>query len=185
MEDYEILALLLRRDAAAVDAMQEKYSALLRALAGRILYDARDAEECVNDALLQAWHVIPPQQPRSLPAFLSVLVRQGALDRRRRQTAEKRGGTEYDLSLDELADCVGGKEADLSLDELALTQAIEGYLCTISPTMRSAFVRRYFAAESVAEIAEALHCSQSKVKSMLLRTRNGLRSYLEKEGFDL
>ena len=183
MEDHEILALLARRDAAAVDAMQEKYGALLRALARRILYDARDAEECVNDALLQAWHVIPPQQPRSLPAFLSVLARQGALDRRRRQTAEKRGGTEYDLSLDELADCVGGKEADLS--ELALTQAIEGYLRTISAAMRSAFVRRYFAAESVTEIAAALHCSQSKVKSMLLRTRNGLRSYLKKEGFDL
>ncbi len=112
-----------------------------------------------------------------------MLARQGALDRRRRQTAEKRGGTEYDLSLDELADCVGGKEADLS--ELALTQAIEGYLCTISAAMRSAFVRRYFAAESVTEIAAALHCSQSKVKSMLLRTRNGLRSYLKKEGFDL
>ena len=185
MEDHKILALLNCRDTSAVDAMQEKYGALLRALAGRILYDARDAEECVNDALLQAWRVIPPQQPRSLPAFLSVLVRQGALDRRRRQTAEKRGGTEYDLSLDELADCVDGKEADLSLNELALAQAIEGYLRTVSETMRSAFIRRYFAAESVAEIAEALHCSQSKIKSMLLRTRNGLRSYLEKEGFDL
>ena len=183
MEDHEILALLFRRDAAAVDAMQEKYGALLRALAGRILYDPRDAEECLNDALLQAWHVIPARQPRSLPAFLSVLVRQGALDRRRRQTAEKRGGTAYDLSLDELSDCVGGTETDLS--ELALTQAIEAYLRTVSPAMRSAFLRRYFAAEPLAEIAAALHCSQSRVKSMLLRARNGLRAYLEKEGFDL
>ena len=183
MEDREIVALARRRDPAAAEAMQEKYGALLRALAGRILYDARDAEECVNDALLEAWNAAAEREPRSLPAFLSVLVRQRALDLRRRQTAGKRGGAEYDLALDELGECVGGTETDVSA--LALTQAVEAYLRTLSPAMRAAFLRRYFAAEPVAEIAAALRCSQTKVKSMLFRARNGLRSYLEKEGFSL
>lgn len=182
MEDQEIVALLLARDSGGVRAAQEKYGALLRRMAGRILYDARDAEECVNDAFLRLWNAVPPHEPESLGAFLSVLTRQNALDRRRRLTAEKRGGTEYDLSLDELAECVGGAE---EVSTAALTEAIEAYLRTLSPEMRAAFLRRYFAAEPVREIAKALRCGESKVKSMLFRARNGLRSYLKKEGFDV
>lgn len=182
MEDREIVALLLARDSSGVRAAQEKYGAWLRKLTGRILYDARDAEECVNDAFLKLWNAVPPHEPESLGAFLSVLARQNALDRRRRLSAEKRGGTEYDLSLDELAECVGGAE---EVSTAALTEAIEAYLRTLSPEMRAVFLRRYFASESVREIAQALRFGESKVKSMLLRARNGLRSYLEKEGFDV
>lgn len=183
MEDREIVALLLARDSGGVRAAQEKYGALLRRMAGRILYDARDAEECVNDAFLKLWNAVPPHEPESLGAFLSVLVRQNALDRRRRLCAEKRGGTEYDLSLDELAECVGGSADEVST--AALTEAIEAYLRTLPPEMRAAFLRRYFASESVREIARALRCGESKVKSMLFRARNGLRSYLKEEGFNV
>ncbi len=180
MEDREIVELLLTRDGAAIHAVQEKYGGLLKRLAGRILYDPRDAEECVNDALLQLWDAVPPHEPASLGAFLSVLVRRNALDRRRRQTAEKRGGAEYELSLDELAECVGDGD-EVSTAEL--TDAIDHYLRTLSPAVRAAFLRRYFAAQPVREIAKALCCGETKVKSMLFRARKGLRSYLEQEGF--
>lgn len=183
MEDHEIVELLQARDSAAIRAVQERYGKLLARLAGRIVYDSRDAEECVNDALLQMWNAIPPHEPSSLGAFLCVIVRQNALDRRRRQTAEKRGGTEYDVSLDELVECVSGGGEEVSA--AVLTDAINRYLCTLSPPMRAAFLRRYFAAEPIREIAKALRCSESKVKSMLFRARKGLRSYLEQEGFDL
>ena len=43
-------------------------------------------------------------------------------------------------------------------------------------------MRRYLMEESVAEVAEALGFSESKVKSSLLRTRGKLKEYLEKEG---
>lgn len=182
MEDHEIVELLQQRDPAGVRAAQEKYGELLRRLAGRILFDARDAEECVNDALLRIWQVIPPNKPDSLGAFLSVVVRQNALDRRRRQTAEKRGGTEYDLSLDELQDCVGGTD---DVSDIALTDALNRYLRTLSVPMRSAFLRRYFSAESVREIAKSLGCSEQKIKSMLFRCRKGLKKFLIREGFEV
>lgn len=182
MEDYEIVELLLKRDPAGIRYAQEKYGEMLRRLAGRILYDARDVEECLNDALLRVWQVIPPNKPDSLGAFLNVVVRQNALDRRRRQTAEKRGGTEFDLSLDELEDCVGRRD---DVSNIALTDALNRYLRTLSVPMRSAFLKRYFSAEPIKEIAKALSCSESKIKSMLFRCRKGLKKFLIREGFDV
>lgn len=182
MEDQEIVELLQNRDTTGIRAAQEKYGEQLKRLAGRILYDARDVEECVNDALLRIWQVIPPNKPDSLGAFLNVIVRQNALDRRRRQTAEKRGGTEYDLSLDELEDCIGGTD---DVSSIALTEALNRYLRTLSVPMRSAFLRRYFSAEPIMEIAKSLGCSESKIKGMLFRCRKGLRKYLKQEGFEV
>ena len=181
MEDHRIVSLLLARDPAGLQAAEEKYRSLLLRQAGQIVYDSRDAEECVNDALLQLWSAVPPQKPASLGAFLRVLVRRNALDRRRRQTAGKRGGTEFELSLEELADCVSGSESESAGE---LTAAVEQWLGTVSAEMRAAFLRRYFAAETVREIAQALRCSEAKVKSMLFRARKGLRDYLKQEGFD-
>lgn len=50
---------------------------------------------------------------------------------------------------------------------------------------RDVFLRRYWYAESVAQIARRYFMTQSKVKSMLFRTRNALRAHLEKEGYVL
>jgi RNA polymerase sigma-70 factor (ECF subfamily) len=182
LEDHEIVELLLRRDPEGVRAAQEKYGELLKRLAGRILFDPRDVEECVNDCFLRIWQVIPPNKPDSLGAFLNVVVRQNALDRRRRQTAEKRGGTEFDLSLDELEDCVGRTD---NVSNIALTDALNRYLRTLSVPMRSAFLKRYFSAEPIKEIAKALSCSESKIKGMLFRCRKGLKKFLIREGFDV
>ena len=44
------------------------------------------------------------------------------------------------------------------------------------------FLRRYWFADSIEEIAARYRISQSKVKTQLHRTRNKLRQYLEKEG---
>ena len=47
---------------------------------------------------------------------------------------------------------------------------------------RQIFMRRYWYAESIAEIAQRFHLGESNVKTKLMRTRNALRSFLEKEG---
>lgn len=50
---------------------------------------------------------------------------------------------------------------------------------------RHLFIRRYWYLDSIGELADRFYMSESKVKSMLFRTRNKLRSYLEKEGIRL
>ena len=64
----------------------------------------------------------------------------------------------------------------------AYCRAISRSLRTRKPGARTAFLRRYWYAEGVAQVADGLGWSVSKTKSSLMRTRNRLRAYLEEEG---
>ena len=56
MEDKRVVELFWQRSPHAVDEAQKAYGRPMTALALRVLGDARDAEECVNDALLRVWN---------------------------------------------------------------------------------------------------------------------------------
>ena len=69
-------------------------------MAGSILADRLDAEECVSDAWLKAWNAMPPHRPNRLRLFLGKLTRTQACDIFRAQSAQKRGGGECLLALE-------------------------------------------------------------------------------------
>ena len=131
MKDEQIIALYFARNEDAIGETDKKYGARLLQLAQRILLDQFACEEVRSDTYLKTWNAIPPQRPPVFPAFLSRLTRQGAIDRYRRDGAQKRGAREYLLSLEELGDAVGG-EADEALDARLLAESIERYLRTLS-----------------------------------------------------
>lgn len=119
-----------------------------------------------------------------MSAYLDKLVRRLSIDALCARTRQKRGADEYALFLSELEDCVpggAGPEAELSL----LAQAISGYLRTLSPQTRAAFVGQCFYLDSLKEVAAHLGMGQSKTKSILYRARQGLKIYLTQEGFTL
>ena len=175
MKDEQIIALYFARNE------DKKYGARLLQLAQRILLDQFACEEVRSDTYLKTWNAIPPQRPPVFPAFLSRLTRQGAIDRYRRDGAQKRGAREYLLSLEELGDAVGG-EAE-ALDARLLAESIERYLRTLSPRERGVFLARYFYVDPLADVARQYGTSIGAVKSLLYRTRHGLRAHLEQEGF--
>ena len=81
MEDREIIAMFSARDEQAIKLTHEKYGPLCMTIAGNMLGNREDAEECVNDALMHLWNAIPPAVPQSLGAFLVTAVRNAARDR--------------------------------------------------------------------------------------------------------
>ena len=183
VEDEQILELYRQRDESAIRETERKYGRYLAKIAYGILANAEDSRESVSDAYLGAWNSIPPHRPDVLSAYLAKLTRRCSIDIFRRRHREKRRESEYALSLDELADCVSGgdsPEEAVALSEL--TQAIEAYLRSLDSEARTVFIGRYFFLDSVRKIAVYRHMSESKVKSLLFRTRKGLRGYLIKEG---
>ena len=93
-EDHEIIELYWARSESAVHETDAKYGAKLHTLSGRILPEAEDAEECVNDTYLGAWNAMPPQRPLALFAFLARICRNIACDKLRqapREKAQRRG----------------------------------------------------------------------------------------------
>lgn len=177
MEDREIVALFLRRDQSAVERALEKYGAYCLSIARRIAPE--EAEEALDDALLGAWNAIPPHQPAELSTFLGKLTRRAALKKRRAAKAEKRGGDSVELALEELDECVpGGVDPARALEGRELTELLDGFLRSLKPAERRAFVLRYWYLEPVSGVAGQLGWSESRVKSLLFRLRKRLAARL-------
>lgn len=183
MEDQGIVELYWARSENAISETSAKYGRYCRAIAYHILSNEEDADESVNDTYLDAWNSMPPHRPEILSTFLGKLTRRIAIDKWRLRDAKKRGGGETALALDELAECVAsGYDVEREIEERELTRALDAFLGKTAETERDVFLCRYFFLMSVSEICNKFAFSQSKVKSMLSRTRKKLRSDLEKEG---
>ena len=186
MEDERIVALYWERSEQAIAETEKKYDRYLEKIAHNILNNIEDSRESVNDTYLAAWNSMPPHRPSILSAYLAKLTRRISIDRFRYRTRDKRMGSEYAISLSELSDCVsGGNTAEEIFNAKALADAIGVYLRLQSREVQAAFLGRYYFLDPVKEIAAYLGMSESKVKSLLYRTRLGLKEYLEKEGFCL
>ena len=184
MEDKEIIGLFFERDSRAISESQQKYGTALRKTARNILSDPQDSEECVNDTYLAAWNAIPPAEPCSLGAYLISLTRNISISRLRERYAQKRGSGEYAVAFDELEEVIStGRSPHEELESKELGLAINRFLSSLKDDDRVIFVSRYWLVESVKEIAERLATSESRVKSSLFRSRNGLRKQLRKEGY--
>ena len=183
MNDDHIVELYFARSEEAIAQTSAVYGAYLMSISKRIVGDSKDAEECVNDTYYEAWNTIPPHRPALLSTFLGKLTRRISINRYKKNHAQKRGGSELPEVLDELGDCVTGEDMDSILDQKDLAALIDRFLSVLSRTERLVFVRRYWYTEPVAAIAAVLGWSESRVTSMLFRTRKKLRAMLEKEGF--
>lgn len=182
MEDRQIVKLFLQRAETAIAAVAKKYGARLTALARNILRDNRDAEEAVSDTYLALWNTIPPQEPDPLSAYSYRICRNTALNKHRSNTAQIRDDS-YDLSLDELADCIPDTPLEETLTARELGRAIDAFLSRQSRDSRVIFLRRYWFGDSVREIARALGMKEGAVSARLSRTRSALNLYLIKEGY--
>ena len=186
MEDAEIVDLYWQRDQQAIAETDKKYGAYCQHIAYAVCSDRLDAEECVNDTWLRAWGAMPDKRPTVLATFLGKITRNLALDRYRYLTAEKRGGTETALALEELNNCVSGAETpEGQLDAKEVTLVIRAFLDGQPEPQRSIFLRRYWHMSSIRDIAAAYSMSESKVTSLLFRQRKQLKTMLEKAGIDL
>ena len=183
MNDKNIVDLYFNRDEEAIDQTDKKYGRYCYSIAYNILTNKEDAEESVSDTYMTAWRAIPPRRPSVLSTFLGKITRHISIDRWRERSAYKRGGGEVTLALEELEDCVAGlQNVEMEYERKELIRAYVKFLDALPVTERRVFLCRYWYVDSVDAIAEKFGFSQSKVKTMLHRTRAKLRKQLAEEG---
>lgn len=186
MEDAEIVALYWARNEDAITQTKAKYGAYLNRVAYNILADLEDSQECVSDTLLAAWRSMPDNRPKNLRTYLGKITRQVSIDLYRRRNRMKRYASEYAISLEELGDSfTDGRTPETELEAKLLTEAVNCFLRTLPDEARNTFIGRYYFFDSLKDVAWYCGMSESKCKSLLYRTRQSLKSYLQKEGFDL
>ena len=183
LEDSKIISLFFERSEQAIEELNRKYGSAVKKTAANILYDRLDVEECVNDTYLRVWNDIPPHAPNPLAGYVCRIARNLAVNRYHANNAEKRKSN-YDLVLDEMEECIPSNvsvETDYEAKEL--TAAINRFLAALSKEDRFLFVRRYWYADSVADLAAMTNGNANRISVRLFRLREKLRNSLMKEGF--
>ena len=184
MEDRQIVDLYWARSESAITETDKKYGRYCHYIAYQILSDDLDAEEIVNDTYLKTWNTVPPKYPDPLKTYVGMISNQLALNRYDEKTAAKRGGGKMPLIFHELDECLADEEESIDIAEaVVLRDLLNRFIWSLPKKTRNIFVRRYWYASSLAEIAEEYGMKESAVAMLMFRTRQKLREFLQKEGF--
>ena len=181
MTDSQIIALFWERNEDAIKETDAVYGRKLFAISDKILRSQRDAEESVSDTYMRAWETIPPVMPNYFFAYLAKICRNFSLGKLQWNSAAKRNAEVVSLT-QEMEQCIPDRFHETKLEGEEIGRVLNRFLDSISVESRLIFMRRYWFADSIQEIAARYNISQSKVKTQLHRTRKKLQLLLESEG---
>ena len=184
MEDSKIIDLYFARSEDAIKHTDETYGRRLYHLAENIVKNGQDAEESVSDTYMKAWDTIPPQRPQHFFAYLAKICRNSALKRLDWKKAAKRNAEVVSLT-EEMELCIPDQSRATEIEARELSMVLDRFLRTLTPENQMVFLRRYWYADTIAEIAARYGISESAVLMRLNRTKAKLCSYLEKEGINV
>ncbi len=181
MEDSRIIDLFNERSEMAIVELSKKYGDSLKSVAYNIIKNEHDAEECINDAYLKLWNLIPPNYPRQLFVYALKIVRTTTIDAWRIKKAAKRKSEEA-VDFDTLENYMGEYSIEQTLSEKELSKSISDFLHSLETADRVMFVKRYFYCQSVNEIAFSMSKTPHSVTVRLSRIKDRLKDHLMKEG---
>ena len=186
MEDTYIIDLFWRRDENAIQLVDKKYNSTCYSIAWKILMNREDSEECVNDTWLFTWNSIPPRRPSILSSFVSKITRNTAIDCYRKRNAQKRVDSHMEDIAGEVEKIGSAISSDIEiyLKKKELVKLFDHFLATLSERDRDIFIRRYWYMDPVKAIADRHACGESKIKSVLARSRKKLYGLLKEAGYE-
>ena len=186
MEDEKIVQLIWDRNENGIYELSEKYDRYCFCISERIVHDEEDAQECVNDTWLFTWNSIPPRRPSILSSFVSKITRNTAIDRYRKRNAQKRMDSHMEDIAGEVEKIGSAISSDIEiyLKKKELVKLFDRFLATLSERDRDIFIRRYWYMDPIKAIADRHACGESKIKSVLARSRKKLYGLLKEAGYE-
>jgi RNA polymerase sigma-70 factor (ECF subfamily) len=162
-----LLSRLAGGDPLALGEFYDRFAGLVNALALRIVRDAAEAEDVVQEVFVQAWRQAARFDPsRGTPeAWLCTMARTRALDRLRRRTARREDPAESGPA---------PVERPPTEDGIAVRKALE----TLSADQRRALELAYYEGLTQSEIAsrlgEPLGTIKTRIRTAMIRLREEL-----------
>jgi RNA polymerase sigma factor (sigma-70 family) len=175
-DERALMARVGMGDAKAFERIVARHLPMLHALAWRMLGDASEAEDVVQESLVKLWVNAKGWQPSGggLGAWLRRIGTNACLDRLRRPRALS------DEGLPERAD--GSPLADSLIDAERRRAAVQAAILTLPDRQRAAIVLTYHEGLSNAEVASILGIGVKALESLLVRARQGLSQQLARRG---
>jgi len=186
LTDESIIELYWNRDEKAISETDRKYGRYLYAIAYNIVHDDLDSEDCVSDTYVGTWNQIPPTRPNVFQVFLAKITRNQAINKFKKKHALKRIPSELIVSLDELDDCLpASPSVEEELEAHRIAELLNTYLDGLSHREQLLFVCRYYYADRVSEISRITGINERTVYRILETIREGLKSKLAEEGYEI
>jgi len=179
-KEKQLAVKLKKGDTAALKEIIDCYTGYVRTVIrnfSRGTFSEQDIDELCSDVFFSLWqHRETLDAKIGFRSYLSAMARNAVKDRFKSANPPCE-----DISELELPDGFSVEDA-AQLHEMI--RCLDKGLEQLSEEEREIFARYYFYGESTPEIAERMNTAEGSVRSKLSRTRNKLKDYLTKRGFD-
>jgi RNA polymerase sigma-70 factor (ECF subfamily) len=182
--DADLVDRVATGDTVALALLYDRYATLLLALANRILFDATDAEDVVQETMTQVWRTAHryDRSRASVSTWLTLLLRSRAIDRvRTRRVGERKLEAVRDEKPRHQASPVGDDHVLGRERRARLRQELRN----VPASQRQVIELAYFEGLSQSEIAERTGVPLGTVKTRTLAAMRRLREALAPEIEDL
>jgi len=178
MTEQTMIRKIRARDPAGLEALMDRYIPYISAVVWNILRFAmqpEDAEEVVSDVFLAAWNQAEDLHSGKVKAWLAAVARNKAKNKLRNL------GNDLPLEEDSL------ELPEQASPEAELTRTEERFLVNwavngLPDPDKEIFLRHYYHAQTVREIAAEMTLNESTIKTKLRRGRAKLKETLTRWG---
>lgn len=177
MREEAILCKMQAGDPAGLEALMDRYLPYVSAVVWNILRGSmsrEDGEETASDVFLAAWEQAGELRPGHVKAWL------GAVARHKAKNKLRRAGRTLPLE-DDVLDIPGPGDPAGELEQAEERAVVRRAVFSLPEPEQEIFLRHYYYAQSVKEIAAVLELNESTVKTKLRRGRFKLKELLTKE----
>ena len=180
MEEQKLAERLRKHSRSALEQAIRRYTPYVSTVVWRVLSSGgtaprEDVEEVVSDVFLAAWNQSSDLESGHVKSWLGAVARHKAKNKLR-QMGKALPLEESMLDIPSLEDPTEG------LDRREEAALVRRAVDAMPPREREVFLRHYYYAQSIKEIAAAMAMNESTVKNQLRRGRIKLKEQLLKEG---
>jgi RNA polymerase sigma-70 factor (ECF subfamily) len=168
-ETPALIRRLVAGDHEALGDLYDRYAGLVNALALRVLRDAAEAEDVVQEVFVQIWRQAGRFDPSrgSAEAWLCTMARTRALDRLRRRAARREEpGAEMPG--------LGPVETPRNEEAYAVRTALDGLSADQRRALELAYYEGLTQSEIAARLGEPLGTVKTRIRTAMIRLREAL-----------
>src|SRR6266404_5824645 len=167
--DEMLMQGITQRRQQALKELYSRYARSLRALIGSVVHEESEADDVLQESLLQIWreaHHYSPKAGKPL-GWVITIARRRAIDRVRRRDSYRRAKQRFEDEIKPQAQTVrsGGTEAKVTQSDLR--RFLGRQMKTLPPVQREAVELAYFSGLSQREIASTTNTPLGTVKTRL------------------